>query len=92
MGLGFAQTEHAAELLVAINGGPPRRPCSQPFLLSTSKIRSYQFADIFAKEPLSFSIIEPAVQSVITAYVFFGKHSFVGLDPKYVFTYLQICH
>ena len=51
---------------------------------STSQIRSYWFTDIFAKEPLSFSIIEPAVQSVITAYVFFGKHSFVGLDPKYV--------
>ena len=59
----------------------------QPIWLDTSSP-----AD-FAKESLHFSIIEPAVQSVITDYVFFfGKRSFVGLDPKYVFTYLHICH
>jgi len=59
----------------------------QPIWLDTSSP-----AD-FAKESLHFSIIEPTVQSVITDYAFFfGKRSFVGLDPKYVFTYLHICH
>ena len=47
----------------------------------------------FAKEPLPFSSIEPAVHSIFSEYVFFfGKRSFLRLDSKYAFIYLQFCH
>ena len=45
------------------------------------------------KEPLQFSIFKPVAHSTFSESVLlFGKRSFVGLDSKYVFTYLHIYH
>ena len=87
----YAGDKSPTELLFRPTAPPSTFPIqSQPSIPNPTTLDGgYPFAARFATEPLGFFQLEPVVQSAITDYVFFfGKRSIVGLDLKYVFSYL----